>query len=109
MSQNIQIGTKFRGIYMSMPFTGTVTSIEPDCSGYRDMDRVIRVYIKVDQEMWWPEHTYWDDETQSNITIPSWRRCEIGECIIMTCQREAHGKLSRTDSKFDECFIVKPS
>lgn len=106
MAQLIKIGTKFRGIYMAMPFTGTVSSIEPDCSGYPDMDRVIRVYIKVDQELWWPELTYWDEETQANVTVPSWRRCEVGECIIMTCQREVNGKLSRTDSKYEATFIV---
>ena len=84
-----------RGSYMGSDFSGRVTCVETDQSGYRGTENDCRVFIQVDADMPSTRHE-------------GWMLRKAGDCIIMggTLLR---GRFTRDDGKFDWCRISSAS
>jgi hypothetical protein len=81
--QNIKTGDIFRGLYMGSEFTGTVTSVSSNQSGWTGDENHARVSIKVN----------------ADVMSNGWARRKAGEEIVMDCARVAGG-LVRNDPRF---------
>lgn len=100
-AQKITKGLRFRGLYMGAPFTGVVTRIESDASGYVGTLNDVRIYVQIDADIIAPEVIDLD-----GTVIPSFKRRSVGDCVIMLGTNEK-GLITRTDDKFSNLFIVR--
>jgi len=89
---NINRNDTIRGSYMGNEFTGRVSSIETDASGYAGTQNDCRVFIQLDADMWDARHE-------------GWKRREAGEAVIMLGELR-NGLFTRTDSKFEWARIT---
>ncbi len=94
-------GTKIRGNYMGCAFTGVVTGIDCDHSGYRDMMNVQYITIKNDAAIIAPR---WIAEC--GTVVESFVRRQAGEGIMLTVEKVAGG-LVRQDSKYSNLRIAR--
>lgn len=86
-----QTGSKIKkgdilfGVYMGYEFSGTVSAIESNQSGYASDANHVMVSIKLDKDMVWEK---------------GWVRAKAGEEIMMDCLSVGNGYLKREDTRY---------
>lgn len=86
----INKGDIFFGVYMGYEFSGTVSAIECNQSGYAIDANHVMVSIKLDKDMVWDK---------------GWVRAKAGEEIMMDCRAVGNGLLKREDSRYTKLTL----